>query len=94
MAAILLQQPRVAGIVVMGIHEAHLTEMVVGCTLSFGLIKAVNLELEKEERLLSDEILRLYCRERNLIGYCSFQSPATVMLKTLSETHKFRHTAT
>ncbi|KAK3432642.1 hypothetical protein EUGRSUZ_D00173 [Eucalyptus grandis] len=71
--AILLQHPGVAGIVIIGIPEARLTEMVVGCIRVkdnwLWSDKSHELGAEKEERLLSDEILRQYCRDRNLTGF-------------------------
>ncbi|XP_030468617.2 2-succinylbenzoate--CoA ligase, chloroplastic/peroxisomal isoform X2 [Syzygium oleosum] len=70
--AILFQHPGVAGIVIVGIPEARLTEMVVGCIRVkekwLWSDKGRELGAEKE-RLLSDEILRQYCRDRNLTGF-------------------------
>ncbi|KAI6703341.1 hypothetical protein NL676_012477 [Syzygium grande] len=70
--AILFQHPGVAGIVIVGIPEARLTEMVVGCIRVkekwLWSDKGHELGAEKE-RLLSDEILRQYCRDRNLTGF-------------------------
>ncbi|KAF8031872.1 hypothetical protein BT93_D0939 [Corymbia citriodora subsp. variegata] len=71
--AILFQHPAVAGIVIVGIPEARLTEMVVGCIHVkenwLWSDKSHKLGAEKEEHFLSDEILRQYCRDRNLTGF-------------------------
>ncbi|XP_048141105.1 2-succinylbenzoate--CoA ligase, chloroplastic/peroxisomal [Rhodamnia argentea] len=71
--AILFQHPGVAGIVIVGIPDARLTEMVVGCIRVkenwLWSDKSHELGAEKQECLLSDEILRQYCRDRNLTGF-------------------------
>ncbi|KAL3741317.1 hypothetical protein ACJRO7_016880 [Eucalyptus globulus] len=78
--AILFQHPGVAGIVIVGIPEARMTEMVVwSIRVKENWLwsdKSHELRDEKEERLLSDEILRQYNRYRNLTG---FKIPKTII---------------
>ncbi|KAJ4702962.1 2-succinylbenzoate--CoA ligase [Melia azedarach] len=71
--AILLQHPGVTAIVIVGIPDARLTEMVVGCVKvrKNWLWSDNNVEqsAESKELVLSSEVLRQHCREKNLTGF-------------------------
>uniref|UniRef100_A0A2N9J765 AMP-dependent synthetase/ligase domain-containing protein n=1 Tax=Fagus sylvatica TaxID=28930 RepID=A0A2N9J765_FAGSY len=70
---ILLQHPGVVGIVIVGIPDARLTEMVVSCIQlrenwhwSHGSFEHSS---KTKMPVLSGDILRRYCREKNLTGF-------------------------
>lgn len=73
MEAILLQHPGVIGIVIVGIPDARLTEMVIACFQLrenwYWSDKSFEHSTENKGLVLSSEILRHYCREKNLTGY-------------------------
>lgn len=70
----LLQHPGIIGIVVVGIANARLTEMVVACVRlreSWQWSESnCDQSSKNKELLLSSEVLRQHCREKNLTGYC------------------------
>lgn len=70
---ILLQHPGIVGTVIVGVPDAHLTEMVVACVelrehwhWSHGSFEHSS---KNKVPVLSGAILRRYCREKNLTGY-------------------------
>ncbi|KAL9452870.1 hypothetical protein AB3S75_008623 [Citrus x aurantiifolia] len=71
--AVLLQHPGIIGIVVVGIPNARLTEMVVACVrLREGWQWSesnCDQSSKNKELLLSSEVLRQHCREKNLTGF-------------------------
>ncbi|XP_059436562.1 2-succinylbenzoate--CoA ligase, chloroplastic/peroxisomal-like, partial [Corylus avellana] len=79
--AILLQHPGVIGIVIVGIPDARLTEMVIACIQLrenwYWSDKSFKHSSENKGLVLSSEILRHYCREKNLTG---FKIPKTFIL--------------
>lgn len=74
MEAVLSQHPGVAGCVVVGLPDVRLTEMVVACIRIKDNWKWPDNNTahwtETKELLLSTEILRRHCRDKNLTGYC------------------------
>ena len=73
MEGILLQHPGIVGTVIVGVPDAHLTEMVVACVelrehwhWSHGSFEHSS---KTKVPVLSGAILRRYCREKNLTGY-------------------------
>ncbi|KAL5577394.1 hypothetical protein UlMin_019093 [Ulmus minor] len=72
--AILSQHPGVVGVVVVGIPDIRLTEMVVACLQLKRDWQWTNKtsgqqSIPKENQLLYPQILRLYCKEKNLAGF-------------------------
>ncbi|KAH9796070.1 2-succinylbenzoate--CoA ligase /(peroxisomal) [Citrus sinensis] len=71
--AVLLQHPGIIGIVVVGIANARLTEMVVACVRlreSWQWSESnCDQSSKNKELLLSSEVLRQHCREKNLTGF-------------------------
>jgi acyl-activating enzyme 14 len=71
--AILLQHPGVIGIVIVGIPDARLTEMVIACIQLrenwYWSDKSLKHLAENKGLVLSGEILRRYCREKKITGY-------------------------
>ncbi|KAH9747738.1 2-succinylbenzoate--CoA ligase /(peroxisomal) [Citrus sinensis] len=71
--AVLLQHPGIIGIVVVGIPNARLTEMVVACVRlreSWQWSESnCDQSSKNKELLLSSEVLRQHCREKNLTGF-------------------------
>ncbi|KAL0011868.1 hypothetical protein SO802_006976 [Lithocarpus litseifolius] len=70
---ILLQHPGIVGTVIVGVPDAHLTEMVVACVQlrehwhwSHGSFEHSS---KNKVPVLSGAILRRYCREKNLTGF-------------------------
>lgn len=80
--SILSQHPGVMGIVVVGIPDARLTEMVVACIQlrndwQWSHRSSLRHSISEERQHLSSDILRQYCKEKNLAGYPSFQNSYT-----------------
>ncbi|XP_062161754.1 2-succinylbenzoate--CoA ligase, chloroplastic/peroxisomal [Alnus glutinosa] len=79
--AILLQHPGVIVIVIVGIPDARLTEMVIACIQLrenwYWSDKSLKHSAENKGLVLSGEILRHYCREKNITG---FKIPKTFIL--------------
>lgn len=73
MEAILLQHPGIMGIAIVGIPDARLTEMAIACIQlreNWIWSNASSKHSAKNgERILSSEILRNYCKEKNITGY-------------------------
>lgn len=73
MEAILLQHPGIMSIAIVGIPDARLTEMAIACIQlrkNWVWSNASSKHSAKNEELvLSSEILRQYCREKNITGY-------------------------
>ncbi|GAY33939.1 hypothetical protein CUMW_008890 [Citrus unshiu] len=71
--AVLIQHPGIIGIVVVGIPNARLTEMVVACVRlreSWQWSESnCDQSSKNKELLLSSEVLRQHCREKNLTGF-------------------------
>ncbi|KAK9267479.1 hypothetical protein L1049_009905 [Liquidambar formosana] len=71
--AVLLQHPGVHGVVVVGLPDARLTEMVVACIQMKDNWRWADIQSEhlvkNKELLLPNEILQHYCREMNLTGF-------------------------
>ncbi|WCJ22224.1 2-succinylbenzoate--CoA ligase chloroplastic/peroxisomal [Euphorbia peplus] len=70
--AILTQHPGVAAILVLGIPDARLTEMVVACIKLTQGWQWCNKKCDshsENEQLLCSQILQKHCRERNLSGF-------------------------
>ncbi|PKI42222.1 hypothetical protein CRG98_037402, partial [Punica granatum] len=72
--AVLSQHPGVHGVVVVGVPELRLSEMVVGCVQlkenwqwsnkAYGSVP-----MNEDHNVLSGEILRQFCKENNLTGF-------------------------
>ncbi|KAH7545495.1 hypothetical protein FEM48_Zijuj01G0099900 [Ziziphus jujuba var. spinosa] len=72
--SILSQHPGVMGIVVVGIPDARLTEMVVACIQlrndwQWSHRSSLRHSISEERQHLSSDILRQYCKEKNLAGF-------------------------
>ncbi|XP_022885537.1 2-succinylbenzoate--CoA ligase, chloroplastic/peroxisomal isoform X1 [Olea europaea var. sylvestris] len=79
--AILAQHPGISGIVVVGVPDPRLTEMVVACIKLKDSWQWSDLSFDHSEKdtvnSLSSEILRDFCREKNLTG---FKIPKKILL--------------
>lgn len=72
--SVVLQHPGISAVIVLGLPDARLTEMVVACIqlkdnwqwVDFSSRNSVN---EKVDQCLSKEILQQFCKEKNLTGY-------------------------
>ncbi|CAK9141173.1 unnamed protein product [Ilex paraguariensis] len=71
--AVLSQHPGVSGIVVVGLPDPRLTEMVVACIQLKDNWQWADLSYdhpaENKDLSLSSEILQIFCREKNLTGF-------------------------
>lgn len=77
--SILSQHPGVTGTVIVGIPDARLAEMVVACIQlrkdwQWSHRSSLTRSISEEKLHLSSEILRQYCKEKNLPGYPSQNS--------------------
>lgn len=74
----LLEHPGVTGVVVVGIPDARLTEMVVACVQireNWQWVNTSTRDSVAEHMLhISSENLWQYCKEKSLTGYCSLKS--------------------
>ncbi|XP_077243869.1 acyl-activating enzyme 14 [Tasmannia lanceolata] len=69
--AVISQHPGVSGVVVAGIPNARLSEMVVACVQLRENWQWFDLDQSHEgkDQILSEKILHSYCKERNLTGF-------------------------
>lgn len=71
--ALISQHPGISSIVVVGVPDSRLTEMIIACIrLKDGwqwVDSGVNHSAEGQTQCLSSEILRQFCKEKNLTGY-------------------------